>query len=804
MLRHNLKIAIRNAIKHLNYTFLNVFGLMLGLVSFILIMLYVTDELKYDRFHEKADRIYRVNRLYNSNDINEDAATCSFPFAPALEAAYPHLVTSTCRFFDFQRSKMLLEYRESEEESIKYNEEWMYLADSNVFKIFTFPMIQGDPETALVRPNTIVLTQSTARRYFGDEPAIGKVLRIEEAADLEVTGVMEDLPPQSHMTIDMLVSLSTFREILGGQLPETWIWNPCWTYIELAENVKPEQLEAQFDEFYLNHYTDFQGQEVELYLQNIKEIHLYSQHEYEMQANGNATYIKVLSMIAIFVLILAIINFMNLATANSAGRAKEIGLKKVLGAQRAGLRSQFLWEAVVQTFIAIFLAIIVVEIVLPYFNMFTEKDIARGLILNPVNILLGILLLVIVGVLSGSYPAFYLSSLSTERFRGEVMRATKSGVARKILVLVQFFISIALIIGAISAHNQLTYMQEADLGYNKDQVIIVPSVNQVSFQFESFSDELKKHNNVLHVTGMEDVLGVNHNTRQMFIEGFGEEEFYYYPTFMVRHEFLDVFDIEVVEGRGFSRDFSADTMQSIMINESMVKHLGWTNETAIGKRFRSDGDERVIGVFKDFHAMSLHKPVTNFILDLFANPQAAAGLTRYIAIRVNTDNYKELLKYIEETWTTFAPTRPFEYFFFDEKLDESYKDEQKLSQISIIITILAIIIAALGLIGLTSFMVEQRLKEICVRRVHGATFQHVNALLSKEFLRLISMAILFSWPLAYFGLNNWLQNFSQHIMLQWMVFLTSGVIALILVLSITSLHANRAVSLNPADVLKFE
>jgi putative ABC transport system permease protein len=329
-------------------------------------------------------------------------------------------------------------------------------------------------------------------------------------------------------------------------------------------------------------------------------------------------------------------------------------------------------------------------------------------------------------------------------------------------------------------------------------------VNQVSFQFESFSDELKKHNNVLHVTGMEDVLGVNHNTRQMFIEGFGEEEFYYYPTFMVRHEFLDVFDIEVVEGRGFSRDFSADTMQSIMINESMVRHLGWTNETAIGKRFRSDGDERVIGVFKDFHAMSLHKPVTNFILDLFANPQAAAGLTRYIAIRVNTDNYKELLKYIEETWTTFAPTRPFEYFFFDEKLDESYKDEQKLSQISIIITILAIIIAALGLIGLTSFMVEQRLKEICVRRVHGATFQHVNALLSKEFLRLISMAILFSWPLAYFGLNSWLQNFAQHIMLQWMVFLTSGVIALILVLSITSLHANRAVSLNPADVLKFE
>lgn len=804
MLKHNIKIAFRNAMRHLNYTFLNVFGLTLGLTSFILIMLYVTDEIKYDKFHENADVIYRVNRLYNSNDINEDAATCSFPFAPALEDAYPHLVAGTCRFFDFQRSKMLLEYRISEEESIKFNEEWMYLADSNVFKIFTFPMIEGDPETALVRPNTIVLTESTAKRYFGDEKALGKTLRIEEVADLEVTGVMKDLPPQSHMTIDLLVSLATFREIIGGQLPQTWIWNPCWTYIELAENVKPEQLEAQFGQFYLDHYADFQDQEIKLYLQNIQDIHLHSRHEYEMQPNGNATYIKVLTMIAVFVLILAVINFMNLATANSAGRAKEIGLKKVLGAHRSGLRAQFLTEALVQTFFAMLLAMIAVEIILPYFNNFTGKEIQRGLVLNPLNILLGITLVVVVGILSGSYPAFYLSSLSTGKFRGEVLRAAKSGLARKILVVVQFFISIALIIGAITAYNQLNYMQNAELGYNKDQIIVVPSVDPVSMRFDAFSEELKQNNHILHVTGMEDVLGVNHNTRQMFIEGFGEEEFYYYPTFMVRDEFLDVFDIQVVEGRGFSRDFPADTMYSIMINESMVKDLGWTNESAIGKRFRSDGQEQVIGVFKDFHAMSLHKPVTNFILDMLANPRAAAGLTRYIAIRVNTDNYDQVISHIKDTWQAFAPTRPFEYFFFDEKLDEMYKDEQKLSSISIIITIIAIMIAALGLIGLTSFMVEQRTKEICVRRVHGATFQHVNALLSKEFLRLISVAILLSWPIAYYGLNAWFQNFSQHIALQWLVFIVSGFVAVVMVLTITSLHANKAVSVNPADVLKFE
>jgi putative ABC transport system permease protein len=804
MLRHNLKIAIRNAMKHLNYTFLNVLGLALGLVSFIFIMIYVSDEAKYDKFHEKSDRVYRVNRLYNSNDINEDAATCSFPFAPALQDAYPHLVNSTCRFFDLQQSKILLENRISEDEIIKFNEEWFYMVDSNALKMFTFPLIEGDPKTALVRPNTIVLTESTAKRYFGDESAMGKTLRVEEIADLEITGIMKDLPSQSHMTIDVLISLTTFRDLAGGQYPQTWIWNPCWTYIELAENVSPDQLETQFGDFYLNHYPDFQNQEVELYLQSIEDIHLKSSHEYEMQPNGNQAYVKILSLIAIFVLILAIINFMNLATASSSGRAKEIGLKKVLGAKKNGLTSQFLGEALVQTFFALLIALITVEILLPAFNQFAGKDIPPGLILRPINILIGLGLLLLVGILSGSYPAFYLSNLKSGQFRGEVLRGAKSGLARKLLVIVQFFISIALIIGAISAFNQLNYMKDAELGFNKDQIILIPTVGQVAQRFDTFAGELKTHSDIKNVTGMEDVLGVNHNTRQMFIEGFGEEEFYFYPTFMVRHEFLDVFGIKVVEGRGFSKAFPADTLNSIMINESMVKHLGWTNETAIGKRFRSDGDETVIGVFKDFHAMSLHKPVSNFILDMVGNPRGAGGLTRYIAVKVNTGNYENVLGHIQATWETFAPTRPFEYFFLDEKLETMYQDEQKLSKISIMITILAIVIAALGLIGLTSFMVEQKTKEICVRRVYGATFRNVNNLLSKEFLRLISVAILLSWPLAYFSISSWLNNFTQHITIQWFVFIVSGALAFVLVMVITSIHANRATSLNPATILKFE
>jgi putative ABC transport system permease protein len=303
---------------------------------------------------------------------------------------------------------------------------------------------------------------------------------------------------------------------------------------------------------------------------------------------------------------------------------------------------------------------------------------------------------------------------------------------------------------------------------------------------------------------MEDIIGVNHNTRPFVIEGMFDDQAFYYPAFVVRYEFLETFDIDVVEGRAFSRDFPADTSEAIMINESMVKHLGWTNEEAIGKAIRSDGNERVIGVFSDFNALSLHKPVSNFILDLVGNPLGAAGLTRYMAVQVNTDNYKSVLSYIQNVWEEFAPTRPFEYSFLDEELDLLYKDESKFSKLSIILTILAIMIACLGLIGLTSFLVERKTREISVRRVYGASVTDVNSMLSREFLWLILIANLISWPLAYFGIQYWLAGFSRHINVQWFVFLLSAVITLLLTFTITTIHAYRASLMNPANTLKYE
>ncbi|MCP4311804.1 MAG: FtsX-like permease family protein [Bacteroidetes bacterium] len=804
MLRHFFTIAIRNTLKHLNYSILNIAGLAIGIASFLFILIYVTDELKYDRFHEGYEQIYRMNRLYNSNDINEDAATCSFPFGTALAEDYPDMVKSMVRFFDFQVSEMMFENREDSLNVMKFNEEHFFLADSNVFQMFTFPLIKGDPLTALARPNTVVLSESTARRYFGDDPAIGKTLFLEEGPGMEITGIMKDLPPQSHFKIEILGSLSTFRQMAGGQFPQNWIWNPCWTYVSLHDNIGPEQLEATMPDFYLAHYPGFQDQDITLYLQPLADIHLQSHHEYEMHPNGKLSYVKILAAIGLIVLILACINFMNLSTASSSGRGREIGMKKVIGARKPSLVLQFLGEALLLTLMALLLGAIILELLLPQFNNFTGKQIDSGIIIQPESILIGLALLFFVGVLSGSYPAFFLSAQNTSHLKDTLSSGGGNGVARKALVVVQFLISIALIIGTISASAQLNYLKNADLGFNRDNVILLPTKFNLAMRFDAFAEELKQHPEIINVTGMEDILGADHNTRSFVIEGMFDDQPFWYPAFMVRHEFIETFGIEVIEGRGFSRDFPSDTSEAIMINESMVKHLGWTNQEAIGKAIRSDGNERVIGVFSDFNALSLHKPVDNFVLDMIQNPQGAAGLTRYMAIRVNTNNYTSVLKHIQQSWENFAPTRPFEYSFLDEELETLYRDESKFSKLSIILTILAIVIACLGLIGLTSFMVERKTKEICVRRVNGATVSDVNALLSREFLWLIFIAILVSWPLAWFGINHWLESFSTHIDVQWFVFVISALVSILITLLVTSIHAYRASIMNPADTLKYE
>ncbi|MBE9510535.1 MAG: ABC transporter permease [Bacteroidetes bacterium] len=805
MIRHYFIIAYRNITRHLNYSLLNIGGLAIGLASYIFIAIYINDEISYDKFHDKADRIYRVNRLYNSNDVNEDAATCSFPFAPALEFDYPDIVESTCRFFDFQVSKIFFEYREDTNNIVKYNERGFFLVDSTVFDIFTFSFVKGDPATALNSPNTIVLTSSAAKRYFGKEDPIGKILIAEEGLNFEVTGVIEDVPSQSHFKFDMLGSMSTFRQSGEGKLPQTWVWNPCWTYVLLHKNVSPDILEEKFPDFYLNHYPDLSDQDVTLYLQKLLHIHLQSHHVYEMHPNGNILYIYVLSAIALIILVLACINFMNLTTANSATRTKEIGIKKVFGGSRGNLTIQFFSETIILSLFALAIAGIIIESFLPLFNHFTGKSISYGFLLQPEGVIFAILLAIFAGFLAGGYPAVFLSSFNPVTvLQGDLSKGTKSGIVRKILVIIQFSISIALIISTLVVFTQLKFIRNANLGFNKDQIILIPTVGQIVINYDTFKENLLKHPEVEYVTGMEDIIGVNHNTRQVIIEGLSNNQKYWYPMFMVRHDFIETFNIEVVEGRSFSKEITSDNVHAIMINEEMVKNLGWTNKEAIGKSIRSDGKEKVIGVFRDFYVLSLHKPINNFILDILQDPIQAAHLTRFIAIRVNTNNYKKTLTFIRNEWNRFAPTRPFEYSFLDTELDNLYKNEIKFGKFSLVLTILTLFIACLGLVGLASFLAAQRKKEIGVRRVFGARIPDVVKLLSNEFISLILVANLIAWPFAYFVTNRWLQNFSQKTPVSWTLYLFAGLVTLIIALMITTYRAVTTSSRNPADTIRHE
>lgn len=804
MFNHNIKIAIRNILKYWNYSIINIGGLAIGLASFIFIVLFLQDELRYDKYHEHSSSIYRVNRLYNNNDVNEDAATVSFPCGPTLMLDYPGIVKNQVRFFNRFRNQWFFDYQKNQDEIIRFNEPYFMLADSTVFDVFTFPFIEGDPNTALDRPNTIVITESTAKRYFGDEPALGKVLRAEEGFNFEVTGIIKDLPSQSHFKIDLMGSLNTFRRFgQNGQFPQTWVWNPCWTYVQLHDGINPEMLNERFDEFYQNHYNDFKDADVTLYLQSLEDIHLKSHHVYEMRPNSNIVYVSVLSVVAAIILVLASINFMNLATASSAGRAKEIGIKKVFGSLKHRLIVQFLSETIVQTFIAMFVALIMVEILLPGFNNFTGKVITPSFLVRLKIVSFVIIVSFIVGIVAGIYPAFILSSFKPLKvLKGVFLSGAKSGTARKVLVIVQFSISISLIIGSLVVFSQLNYLRNTELGFKKDHIINIEMTGPLFNNYEAFKQELLNHRDIDYVTGAEDYLGINHNTRDYEIEGLTPGQRFFIPAFLIDWDFVETFDIEVVEGRAFSREFPSDTVNAVMINETMVKDLGWTNQEAIGKRIISrDGDERVIGVYKDFNAMSLHRPVNKFVLDMFRKPEV---FVRVISIRFSSNNYSEILDHIEKTWAEFIPTRPFEYTFFNKQIDDLYKEELRFGKFSVVLTVLAIIIASMGLFGLTSFLAEQRTKEIGIRKALGSSIGRIITLMTKEFMVLLLISNIIAWPLTYYFTNNWLESYSKHISLNWWLFIFSGALSFIIAIFIISIRTYKTALINPAQTLRYE
>jgi putative ABC transport system permease protein len=783
---------------------INIIGLAIGITSFILIMMYVFDELSYDRHFNKADRIGRVCMVYDFGGVGENSASMPFPVAYTLKSEYPEMVEEVVRVFNFQSDRALIEY-----EGQKFNESAFFFGDSTFFSIFDHPFITGDPATALQEPNSVVITESTARKYFKDEDPLGKVFKFENVLPLKVTGVIRDMPRQTHLRFDFMASLSSMKQIWGGRLPGTWVWNPCWTYVLLSKGVSPSQLEANFPAFIQNFYYDAQRESIVMYLQNLTDIHLHSRLDYEIKPNSNYTYILVLSVIAVFLLLIASINFMNLSTATAGSRSKEIGIRKVTGADRMTLIMQFIGESLVTTLIAFLLALLLIELCLPFFNELTDKQIRFDFLLSPNNLAYLAGLWFIMGLLSGAYPALYLSSFKPiSILRGSPMSMARSGLARKILVVFQFTISIGLIIGTVMIFRQVNFMRKADLGFDPDQVIMI-RINQskVSRDFESFRNELLKNPDIVNVTALDDIIGASHNTHEFWFDGMKENEWRFFPALVVRFDFAETFGIKIVAGRDYNRENKTDPEKGLLVNESLVKYMGWpSNEEALGKKFRSlSGDENIIGVFRDFQPTSFRDPEGPFILNMKEKPGEINFFMKYAAIRYKGQDAKKVIPFLESTWTEFEKDKPFDYFILKDELNRLYNDERNLANLALAFTLLIMFVAAMGLFGLASFMAEKRTKEIGIRKVMGASVLNILLLLQKEFTWLILIAMVIAWPASYFMVDSlFLEQFAIRVPFNAWVFILSGVFALGISLLIISYRALRASTINPVETLKYE
>jgi putative ABC transport system permease protein len=800
MLKNYITVAFRSLVRNRVYSLINILGLTVGIACFMVIAIFVHNEYRYDRFHSKADRIYRVCEKIDAQGHGENSSSNPFFVGKGLANDYPQLIEHTVRFFNFQSPAFAIQIDDR-----KFVEKRLFFADSTVFKVFDFALIQGDPSTALARPNSIVLTTSTAKKYFGDENPIGKILRYEGSNDLAVTGIVEDVPPTSHIHFDGLISFSTLNQFMGPNFEQIPIWNPCWTYILLKVGVTPSEVETQFPSFVKKYHPPFMQSQVTHYLQPLGDIHLTSKLDYEIQPNGDLADVYIFSVVGILILLISCINFMNLATARSAGRAREVGMRKVLGAYRQDLVRQFLGESLFIAFIAVILACGLIEALLPAFNQASGKSLA-GVFSNPIYLIGIVIVGTIAGLLSGLYPAFFLSAFQPVRvLKGSFKSGVTGQLLRQSLVVAQFTISVGLIVSAFVVFGQLKYMRNADLGFQKDAVIFIPTRPTMAQRFVLLKEEMRKVSSVKNVTGMNEIVGRSHNTYQFNYEGMKPDEKVYLPGIMVDEDFVPTMGIEIIAGRNFSRDFKTDDSLGVLINEAMVKQLGWGSpEAALGKQCNSNnGKEVVIGVFRDFHYESLLNPVGGFFLDMPLD-RSSQFFWRYLGVKIQGGDYTGTVRQLEEVWNRIIPEFPFEYFFLDDNLQQMYQAQDNLGKLVGYFSALAIFVACLGMFALASFTAEQRTKEIAIRKTLGASVGQIIALFSKDFLKLVGIAAVVGSLASYYAMSMWLQSFAYRMSIGIAIFVLSTLIALGIAMLTVSYQSVRVATGNPVDSLKYE
>ncbi len=799
MLKNYLKIALRTLRKHPAYAVINVAGLAVGMACFMLMMLFVQDERGYDRFHDHADRIVRVTSHYTDETGTRSFARSNPAVGPTLQNDFAE-VEHTVRF---QRYRAALRYKDR-----VYTETGLFFAEASVFDVFSFPLVRGDPETALAAPNTVVLTETAAQRYFGDEDPMGKVVVLSDTLEFAVTGIARDVPASSHLRFEILLSFETYKNISaarGRDLDALWTSGTFYTYALLAAPEAVAAVEAQLPAYVERYVGDQVGTGVvySLALQPLTDIHLRSDLRQELGPNGSLTYVYVFSAIALFILLISCINFMNLATARSAGRAREVGVRKALGALRGQLVRQFLSEAMLLSFVALGLAGVLVALALPWFNDFAGKALSLDFADHWWYVPAAFGLAMVVGVLAGSYPAFLLSAFRPAQVLKGTLRVGRWRLTlalRRSLVVFQFALSIGIIAGTVVALQQIHYMRSQSLGFDQEQILVLPFnwEQAVQDRYETLKTELLQHTAVRHVTASGDVPGRMFTSMGYWIEGMPEGTHGGITALIVDPDFAETYGLDVVAGRDFSPELAANLGETFILNEAAVAVMGLTPDEVIGKPFRMNSSGPVVGVMKDFHFEGLQKSLEPLVMTVWPS------WFGYVSLRLDAADLPETLAYVERTWQSLRPTIPFEHFFLNDDFDRQYRAEERFGQVFAVFAVLAIFISCLGLFGLAAFTAEQRTKEIGVRKVLGASAPDIVLLLNRDVTRLVALAAVLATPIVYFAMQQWLETFAYRIDLSWGIFLLAGLAALAMTWLTVAYQSIKAALADPVKALRYE
>ncbi len=794
MLKNYLKIAFRNILKYKVYSFINISGLAVGMACVLLIGLYIQDELSYDRYHENSDRIYRLTKSSKGASFPDWIGTQA-PLAPALKEKFPE-IEDYVRFDPFIfKNKILISH-----ENKSFYEEKFYLADPSIFKVFSFKLIKGNPESVLRMPANLVISKSMAEKYFGDNDPIGEIIKFDGKTNFSVSGVMENVPSNSHFKFDFAGSFENLDRIYGKTtISNSWGRSNYYTYLLLKDGVNPREFEKKCSSFIAG-ITEKPLTKV--FLEPVPDIHLFSIAVKDPEPHGDINNVYLYSAIALVILLIACINFMNLYTANSEVRSREVGMRKVLGAHKKQLVSQFLGESFMLSLLALPAAVLLFELAVPLFNSITGKSLdieyTKNLIIPGGLVFLTIL----VGLAAGSYPAFFISSFRPVKIlRGKPGLDIKGINFRNFLVVFQFAASIILITGSLVINSQMRFIKSKGLGYNRENIVNIPIYSpETKSNFDIYRDNILDNANVTGATATSYTPSIERWREGMYFEGRKENDEIGFFRMSGDYNIIDLFGMEIIRGRNFSRSFPSDLKKGYLLNESAVNAAGWNVDGAVGKEFGGSREDpgRVIGVLKNFNFRSLRYGIPPMAINIFPR------MYQYISIKIKPGDIQGTIGFLESKWKELNPAYPFEFYFYDDEFDKLYKADLRLEELFKYFTFLAIFIACLGLFGLSLFTVSRRTKEISIRKVLGAGVPEIVFMLLKNLLKLVLAASVLAVPTAWFFMDTWLRNFEYKTPSAWTMYALAGIAALIIALGTVSYHSIKAACTNPVDALKNE